>query len=253
MSWLNSVVEGVGGLLGGGISSAFGQHSADEQRRWQRQVLLNQHQWEVEDLKKAGLNPILSASHGPIGAPSISPLPAGEVGRNVSDSMMKAVQLYLDSQRLQNETSATNSAVMVNNAKVDTERAQAELFRSNSAVAAQQAQNLSFERQEFSPQKIRESKALEKYHGSASQLSETRSKLDKITYQLEALKLPLAKMEARHPSIPYMTKHTPVGLLGALGYLFGKTVGFLGKGVSANPGGLVDKHVPPIPGKTGGK
>lgn len=37
---------------------------AREQRAWQRENYQNRHQWEVEDLKKAGLNPILSAHQG---------------------------------------------------------------------------------------------------------------------------------------------------------------------------------------------
>lgn len=60
------------GLIGsvldifGGITSADMQNSASEamQQRnidWEREQLQNKHQWEVEDLRKAGLNPILSA------------------------------------------------------------------------------------------------------------------------------------------------------------------------------------------------
>lgn len=60
-----------GGVLdiAGGIFGADMQNSASEamQQRniaWEREQLQNKHQWEVEDLRKAGLNPILSATNG---------------------------------------------------------------------------------------------------------------------------------------------------------------------------------------------
>lgn len=58
----------LGGVLdiAGGIFGADMQNSATEAMQtanidWQREQLQNKHQWEVEDLRKAGLNPILSA------------------------------------------------------------------------------------------------------------------------------------------------------------------------------------------------
>lgn len=52
--------------IAGGLFSADMQNSATEsmQQRnidWEREQLQNKHQWEVADLRKAGLNPILSA------------------------------------------------------------------------------------------------------------------------------------------------------------------------------------------------
>lgn len=41
---------------------------ADKTRDWDRESYQNRHQWEVKDLKAAGLNPILSAHQG--GSPS---------------------------------------------------------------------------------------------------------------------------------------------------------------------------------------
>ncbi len=70
---------GAGAVLGA-VSNIFGAHmgaeaqedAIDKQIAWQREQLQNKHQWEVEDLKKAGLNPILS-SHGASSAASVSP------------------------------------------------------------------------------------------------------------------------------------------------------------------------------------
>lgn len=68
MSWLSSVA---GSVLGGvgeyiGVSSAnrLQQDLFNQQIGFNREVMQNRHQWEVEDLKKAGLNPLLSATTG---------------------------------------------------------------------------------------------------------------------------------------------------------------------------------------------
>lgn len=55
----------------GGAASAYGAHRAGQDAKaateaqiaWERERAQNAHQWQVEDLKKAGLNPVLSA-HG---------------------------------------------------------------------------------------------------------------------------------------------------------------------------------------------
>lgn len=62
-----------GAILGAaaGIGSAIlsnrqskknAQASFDRETAWNREMMQNAHQWQVEDLRKAGLNPILSAN-----------------------------------------------------------------------------------------------------------------------------------------------------------------------------------------------
>lgn len=63
MGW--GVAAGVGAALasaGGSIASALQSEKAvKRQIEWEKERAKNAHQWEVQDLKAAGLNPILSA------------------------------------------------------------------------------------------------------------------------------------------------------------------------------------------------
>jgi len=60
--WRGSkMIEAALGAAGSLVSGIFGQSSANRSIKFQREAAKNAHQWEVEDLRKAGLNPILSA------------------------------------------------------------------------------------------------------------------------------------------------------------------------------------------------
>lgn len=65
-----------GSILGQGLSSAFSASQANKQMAFQERMSSTAHQREVEDLKKAGLNPILSAR---LGGSSTPPGAQGQV------------------------------------------------------------------------------------------------------------------------------------------------------------------------------
>lgn len=79
MVW-GAIGAAAGSAIGGMASSAISAEAAKEMQKrqieWERERATNAHQWEVQDLKAAGLNPILSAggqgaTTGGISAPQV--------------------------------------------------------------------------------------------------------------------------------------------------------------------------------------
>jgi len=57
-------LSSAGGLLAGKMFGADPRSQLENQQHFSKVMMKNKHQWEVEDLRKAGLNPILSATKG---------------------------------------------------------------------------------------------------------------------------------------------------------------------------------------------
>lgn len=85
-----------GSVAGGLVSSVLGSHSAKKQAALQRQNWAyqqqNAHQFEVGDLKAAGLNPILSATNSQIAGMGSAPsMTDNGVGAGVTNSITAAL------------------------------------------------------------------------------------------------------------------------------------------------------------------
>lgn len=85
-----------GSVVGGLVSSVLGSHSAKKQAALQRQNWAyqqqNAHQFEVGDLKAAGLNPILSATNSQIAGMGSAPsMTDNGVGAGVTNSITAAL------------------------------------------------------------------------------------------------------------------------------------------------------------------
>ena len=117
----------------GGVAN-FGSSALSAYVGWkhQKEVMQNRHQWEVEDLRKAGLNPIISAggSGAPGNAPTIvAPDIAGAMKSGAEASTQHSEKNLKDA--LEKQTYVQNSAL----------QADAGLKRAQS-VAADSSSNL---------------------------------------------------------------------------------------------------------------
>ena len=69
MAWVAPVALGLGSAAGGAIGGIYSAKKSAEasaantkkQIEWERERATNAHQWEVQDLMKAGINPVLTA------------------------------------------------------------------------------------------------------------------------------------------------------------------------------------------------
>lgn len=118
-----------------GGAANFGSSALSAYVGWkhQKEVMKNRHQWEVEDMRKAGLNPILSATGGsgaPGNAPQIvAPDIAGAMKSAAETSTQHSEKNLKDA--LEKQTYVQNSALQ---ADAGLKRAQ--------AVAADSSSNL---------------------------------------------------------------------------------------------------------------
>lgn len=88
---LAGVLSAAGDIGGGLVSGAFNAAESAKARHWQEKMYDQRHQREVNDLRAAGLNPILSAGASPGGvggAPSATmPDLGGAVGEGISTAL----------------------------------------------------------------------------------------------------------------------------------------------------------------------
>lgn len=133
---LGSMLGGIGGGLVGAAgniyaakTSAAGQEQANqanlqiarEQMAFQERMSSTAHQREVEDLKAAGLNPVLSANAG-----ASSPAGQSATIENAAPDYSKAVTSALDAMRLGQEMKESNSRISMNLGALKVQKAQAE-------------------------------------------------------------------------------------------------------------------------------
>lgn len=91
MSWLSNTLGSVAGsVLGSAVQNHYNSASAEQANKWNVENYKHRYQWAVDDMRAAGLNPILAATNG-IGG-SISGASAASVGMSDIGSTMNSAR-----------------------------------------------------------------------------------------------------------------------------------------------------------------
>lgn len=136
----------VSSLIGGERQNNSAVSNAREANEFTREQMRNRHQWEVEDLKKAGLNPVLSAHGAPsMGGSAMASVPANSFGDAVG-SAMEAKRLDAEinnmlevNKNLRAEHDKIRSDTDLNRDLSQSARAEAVLKTANARVASNTA------------------------------------------------------------------------------------------------------------------
>lgn len=91
MSWLSNTLGSVAGsVLGSAVQNHYNSANAAQANAWNVENYKHRYQWAVEDMRNAGLNPILAATNG-IGG-SIAGASAASVGMSDIGSTMNSAR-----------------------------------------------------------------------------------------------------------------------------------------------------------------
>lgn len=151
------LIAGIAGPLIGGLASAWGAAEANKgaERNTERQIaaqqesVRNSYQWGMEDMRKAGLNPILAYKQGGAGAISGSTYTPQSVGGAFASGMSQgasASSSAIQAQRQETELANIQADTALKSAQDKTQTAlqiqamaQAGQANANAALAGEQA------------------------------------------------------------------------------------------------------------------
>ena len=95
----NSLLSVGGTLLGGSMQNQASAKAASSANEFTTEMMKKRHQWEVEDLTAAGLNPVLSANATPsMGSSAVADVPANPM----KDAASTALQVKMMNAQLEN-------------------------------------------------------------------------------------------------------------------------------------------------------
>lgn len=122
------VAGGIGataGLAGNFVQASSSKKLMAKQFYYNKKMMQNAHQWTVQDLKAAGLNPVLSATQGANAGSGVGLPQAPDYASNMTDAVNSAMQTYMDNKRINNETQVSESTSDLNEANANKARKEA--------------------------------------------------------------------------------------------------------------------------------
>lgn len=96
-------ISGVAGIAGTAMMNEANSAQAERQMDFQRHMSSTAHQREVEDLRAAGLNPILSALGSGASTPAGAMGPQGNLGEGISKGMDTAIAVKAQNKQLEQQ------------------------------------------------------------------------------------------------------------------------------------------------------
>lgn len=124
MSWLTDTLDSVAGsVLGSAVQNHYNSASAAQANAWNVENYKHRYQWAVDDMRAAGLNPILAATNG-IGG-SIAGASAASVGMSDIGSTMNSARSASAAERQAKNVEHLASS------QIDRNVAEADYFRQN--------------------------------------------------------------------------------------------------------------------------
>lgn len=182
--WAPPLIQGGAAFATGALTSAFNVFQAKESRKWQGDMSNTAHQREVEDLRKAGLNPILSARHGGASTPPGATAQAGDFSgvHSALQTATLAGQLKLQEAQAMDLTSAAGLKQAQTYDTFFTQLERLRLLKAQWRETLQRADKTDLEklnlRQELKNLEIMESRLLSEAAHSAFDLSRARRERD---------------------------------------------------------------------------
>lgn len=182
-----AAIKGAAGIGSSMISAAAAKEMQKRQIEWERERAKSAHQWEVEDLKAAGLNPILSAGGSGAVTSGISAPQVDTSGiRDVGEALSTSAELKKTEKETETQTETAE------NIKKDTELKEIQKGEVEATTALKMAEK-GLISEKTATEKV--NRALKKAQ-EANVQAETKATISKLGFEIQELQAKAAQLRA---------------------------------------------------------